>query len=283
VVAAETTHRTFAKIAVIAGAGAQEGSWEPVIRALQSVGCDGVACSDTANTALAQLVIQRRFAHESQSPAIDKIDENYGRAIAAIRDQVKAAQDGGNISLRGDFVQTWNTVIADSAKKTSTIAFITTNWDEVWVNKVRSLYPGAPADPGRYHLHGGLTDDDPILLPSEKAIEPYRQLGSTAATRLLERRQALVTGINEAQMVVLWGLGLSPLDAELMLAIWIGLWGEASSRVERIVIINPDHQCVAKRLIALFPRDRRNARLPQLRGWFEASCDYAWPQSPHGR
>ena len=204
------------------------------------------------------------------------MDAVYARVVAAIRHRLTAAQKRGSIRLRDDFKETWNRAVGDDPGPTD-LTVLTTNWDEVFINRMVATWQGG-VRPELLHLHGGLKPAaGTLLLPAETAIEPYRPQDSPEAQELLKRRQVLADCIEEADVLVLWGIGLSPLDAELMQAIQKGLYaGDLRPRVIRIV--NPEHRQVARRLMALKPLDWEPGLLPDLSGWSDGEvCRYEWP------
>jgi hypothetical protein len=73
--------------------------------------------------------------------------------------------------------------------------------------------------------------------------EPYRD--SVVQTRLSNARAHLVRAIDTANVLVIYGLAISPLDVELGEVIAAGLH---EGRVEEIQIVDPDFRNVAERI-----------------------------------
>jgi hypothetical protein len=83
-------------------------------------------------------------------------------------------------------------------------------------------------------------------LPSETAFEPYFEEAQQLA--LFRMLRNLVREMDSANILVLYGLSLSPLDAELSL--WLSM-GLDNSKINRIYVVDPQHTTVISRLSIL--------------------------------
>ncbi len=117
---------------------------------------------------------------------------------------------------------------------------ISTNWDTVIDKAINYEHPGKYET---FHLHGIITNPDMLYLPSEVAMEPYRS--EQDRKTILEYHASFMHAITESHSVILYGLSLDPLDAELSEILSYGL---DSSNIKEIIIINPDHERISKRV-----------------------------------
>jgi hypothetical protein len=93
--------------------------------------------------------------------------------------------------------------------------FLTTNWDRVLENDL-ALGPESVV-----HIHGDVQAPSTLYLPTETSTEPYRTDEGNA--RLASFTRSAVQVIQGARQVCIYGLSLSPLDAELNVVLGVGL------------------------------------------------------------
>ena len=86
------------------------------------------------------------------------------------------------------------------------------------------------------HIHGNVSQPSNLYLPTEVAEEPYFDDDDT--TERSNFRGAMIQAIHEAKRVVLYRLGLSPLDAELGQILASGIHDSGS---KEIFVIDPNH------------------------------------------
>lgn len=229
---------------LITGAGAVVNAWNPVIRALQSY-YDFPLTSDSANSILARLIYLVRWYSslktEDGATQYKTHLELLNEIKASISRELKKAQDSGEITVRASLIACTKLFLLSHSKK---FAYITTNWDSVGSHAIKkelnktqhvNIYP--------LHIHGHFDAPSGIYLPTEMVKEPYRSseeemtLGSThgMAWRALE----------PATRIILFGLSLSPLDAELQQIIACGL---DSYCKKEVIIVDPNHNEIAQRI-----------------------------------
>lgn len=244
---------------VLLGAGIQEDSWKPVIRALQRSKYPQVTTDDAATTALAQLVYMMRFYKQFEASDTKKhgaarqetiANVTFWRTIyenvcAAICEELTTSETNEEMKLRDNFETVWNKfmTVADNH------CLVTTNWDRTIANEVAKQWEDSDEDTVR-HLHGDCRDRASLLLPTEVASEPYKTLEQCA--EIASRRIEIVRILGEATRVVIYGLALSPLDIELCCAVTMGM---SSGNVKELWIIDPDYVRVANRLRVLLPNN----------------------------
>lgn len=223
---------------VVLGAGAVENAWPPVLTAI------GAANADEGNFMFAAVVTNlRHYWSLDDKMFADQREQalsEYQRVKGAIAHRL--SQDAATIRLRPAF----DGYVSRFAK--NPVTFATTNWDlslPTWC-KAHSI-----GFDKQHYLHGTI---DPVmssgvpsktlLLPSEVRNEPYREASGGAfhiGTENFVFTGALLTS---TQRLVVYGLSVSPLDAEL------GFWlsNIASGKIDQIIVINPSAWHVLLRL-----------------------------------
>jgi hypothetical protein len=274
--------RPARNVLLLIGSGAEVNSWEPVTRALRRVGGLDIESPDEANGYLAHVVQARRYfsmsnaylekrnsdEHPPSTSGLAESNDAYARVCDAIRDELRIAEAPGHangIKLRPEFSDVWNVV----ANQASRICVMTTNWDLTILEEVQRRWPTA-GDDAVMHLHGDRRDVSGFLLPTEMTFEPYRDEASIQL--LSKRRGAIMKALEAAERVVIYGLSLAPLDAELAQVV---AWGMDSGRVDDVEIIDPEHRRIARRLMALIP-SRRPKVLGREPSTLGAVTQHAW-------
>ena len=132
--------------------------------------------------------------------------------------------------------------------------FVTTNWDTVidveadrWVKEKYLDIESAKV----FHIHGSIEAHEHIYLPSETSFENYRT--DDENEKVGYDHFATYELLKEVNSIILYGLSLDPLDAELNLLLDGTL--ATSKTIREVIIINPNYQVVRKRIkILLFRR-----------------------------
>lgn len=204
----------------LVGAGIDENGWGPVLNAINEVRPEAQVGADTdaASYFFASHVYQRRFLEQSKGhPKIDpsvaasliaqwtefdlKLKENIARHLTE-------ATERKVIGLRDEFVDIFN------RREWGKRVVLTANWDMLLE---RSRCPSNAV----LHIHGSVDDSSLLYLPSEVADEPFRteeqrkQMGRLVST--------MWRYIAKAPRLVIYGLSLSALDAELGYVLNVGL------------------------------------------------------------
>lgn len=129
----------------------------------------------------------------------------------------------------GDFMlisTNWDTVIDDALKH-----FLESNFS----NGFWHMYP--------LHIHGSINDENTLYLPTEVTRESYRTMKEDQA--IGEIHGSIMKGLEKVEKVVIYGLSLSPLDAELSQTLASG-WDNKNLR--NIVVVDPNHEVIAERV-----------------------------------
>lgn len=241
------------KIAILTGAGAVQNAWEPVLSCFRPIN-GAETDSDTANFLFAKSICALRLYSKSPKGMAQLNEErdmvNIMKEIVCI--SLKNAQQTGMLKPREEFESILNTFVLTNPD--SLFGFVSTNWDTViddaadrWVKE--KYYNIASSKV--FHIHGSIEQHEHIYLPSETSMENYRSDAENDA--LGYNHFATYQFLCEANTILLYGLSLDPLDAELCLLL-NGTFQE-SKMIRDIIIINPDYQKVRKRVKALlFPR-----------------------------
>lgn len=237
--------RGEAEAVVLVGAGAVADSWRPVLEALGNRIPD--RSPDAANVYFATLVHRLRWlkamslkfeiADKYRSTYVSAFDETlreYREVTAAVASAIKG-WDGNK--LRPEAATIRKRLLGDECR----FAVFTTNWDFSVTEFLEGQYHDRCA--GLHYLHG--TYSVGLYLPGEVIDEPYR--GPANRSEFLMAALSTVHMLRDALRLVVWGLRVSPLDAEL------GFLLQAAVRQRKvpfseIIVVDPDHQAVTRNL-----------------------------------
>jgi hypothetical protein len=235
--------------ALVVGAGAVVNAWAPVLRALRPH-FPFQLTPDAANAFLARVVYLLRWyssvsGTEAEDPQHLEDLRAMWRAIRQrISEEVAAAEGSGELQVRPEFDSIVDRFLIERSRRA---IVITTNWDhvvEAALAKRLGNRLGGTAE--ALHIHGSTSKHDTVYLPTEVVREPYRskeeeqELGAIHTT--------IMHALEAAKCVVLYGISLSPLDAELGQTLASGWSGQ---HLEQIDVIVPDHEIVAQRVNVL--------------------------------
>ncbi len=241
------------KIAILIGAGAVQNAWEPILNCFRRINNEDTD-SDTANFLFAKSICALRLYSKSPKGIAQLNEErdmvNAMKEIVCL--SLRNAQETGLLKPREEFESILNNFVL--ANPNSLFGFVSTNWDTViddaadhWVKDKYYDIDSSKV----FHLHGSIEQYEQIYLPSETSMENYRSDAENDA--LGYNHFATYQFLSEANTILLYGLSLDPLDAELCLLL-NGTFIQ-SKMTREIIIINPDYQKVRKRVKALlFPR-----------------------------
>lgn len=231
------------RIAFIFGAGAVENAWKPIQDAIEKV-YGFKTTPDSANCQLSRDVYLARFMaiHKNKAGLNDML-----LRMKTLKQQIcyelYHAQKDGKIKARKEL----QAILEKFLFVDNTAAFlISTNWDTVIDDEILRL---AELEINKYgmdidgfHIHGSIFDKHGLYLPSEHAYEPYRN--KKEIKNFGDRTGIFVYHVEIADTIILYGLSIDPLDAELSQAI-ASSW---SKKLKQIIIINPDYKTVAERI-----------------------------------
>ena len=244
------------KSALIVGAGAVQHAWTPVIRALQpdfGFPIDG----DSANSFFARLVYLLRWWYATPDNELTRTNRkqtlDYLNLLKSrIAQELSDSQKSGELTVRPQFLGVIDRLLLPDRSKNASFMLVNTNWDTVADEAIRShLIKTHDGEVYPLHIHGSIDDERLIYLPSEWTKEPYRapeedqQIGGIHGS--------IMRGLEDASRVVIYGLSLSPLDAELMQTLAAGF---SNDNLAEIHVVVPDHKLVAGRVrLLLDPRN----------------------------
>jgi hypothetical protein len=180
--------------------------------------------------------------------------EGYKAALieirTAIRREIKKSQAEGEVKVRPEFERIVDTLLMPHSQS---FMLVTTNWDTVVPDALRNhlnrtmdgfLLP--------LPIHGSIKRQDTLYLPTEVTREPYRSADKDSWLGGLNT--AIMQGLKAAQRCVIYGLSLSPLDAELGQTLAAG-WNNPN--LEEVIVVVPDHELVTHRVNLLLDHTRR--------------------------
>ena len=234
----------FDTTVLLVGSGAVDKSWVPVIRAFEA--SDGVFDPDTANCVFANVVYMMRFFYSSKSATDEEKEKNkirYLQLKEAVCYQIGESIKRGELRSHDVFDEILGRYVMTD---TSHFALISTNWDTTIEDKMNELQESK----GKkrvlplmaYHIHGIFNQPDSLYLPTETVREVYRD--EEEETKLGMDHSGMIHLLQSADRIVLYGISLDPLDAELTQIISIGL----STETKELIIIDPNFEKVFKRI-----------------------------------
>lgn len=234
------------KIAILTGAGAVQNAWEPVLNCFRLIN-GRETDSDTANFLFAKSICALRLYSKSPKGRNQLNEErdmvNAMKEIVCL--SLKNAQQNGTIKPRKEFETILNNFVLTNPD--SLFGFVSTNWDTVIDNAVDRWVKDKYSDidiSKVFHIHGSIEQHEQIYLPSETSMENYRSDAENDA--LGYNHFVTYQFLSEANTILLYGLSLDPLDAELCLLL-NGTFAQ-SKMTREIIIINPDYQKLEKEL-----------------------------------
>ena len=247
------------KIAIILGAGAVENAWEPVLACFRPINGPETD-ADTANFLFAKSICALRLYSKSPKGAKQLKEEMQTVQLMkeVICDSLKLAQKREILKPRKEFTTMLHKFVLSNTN--NLFGFVSTNWDTVidsevnrWVKEKYYDIESATV----FHLHGSIEEQENIYLPSETSMENYRS--DEENDKLGYAHFTTYKFLEQANTIILYGLSLDPLDAELSLLL-NGVLSNGTS-VKEVIIINPDYQKVRKRLkILLFRKTHVSIR-----------------------
>jgi len=248
------------KIALLTGAGAIKNAWNPICRALQPFYAFPIT-PESANSIFARMVYLLRYFSSDYylSTADGQINlkarlDHLKEVKTSIAKELKIARENNELSVRDEFTKIMESFVITKAMK---IHHITTNWDAICGRKLSSLINRTHiGDLPILYLHGEIASPSNLYLPTEMVEEPYRQ--DDEQTMLGTAHGHTWRVLEQADRIVIYGLSISPLDAELLQIIACGL--DYSIKKE-VFIIDPFHEQVAERLKPLINPNRQEVKV----------------------
>lgn len=237
---------------IVVGAGAVKNAWAPVLRALQPYH-DFPLTADGANSFLARLVYLLRWWSSTDTDLAKREKEGLITFLKEIRTSIakelKTAEVNGEIVVRDEFSNIIDRFLVPYCTK---FMLVTTNWDNVIGSALDAhLVKNFECLVHPLHIHGSVDNPDTLYLPTEMAKEPYRSYREEQ--HLGQMHGSIWRGLEGAHRVIVYGLSISPLDAELGQTLAAG-W--SNSKLKEILVISPNHEEVAHRVNLLLDRKR---------------------------
>ncbi len=239
------------KVAILVGAGAVENAWEPILNIFRGIN-NNETDPDSANFLFAKSICALRLYSKFPKGAkqLNEEQELVSSMKEVICDSLKQAQKAGKLKPRKEFTTMLDKFVL--CNPNNLFGFVTTNWDTVidaeadrWVKEKYLDIEGAKV----FHIHGSIEAHEHLYLPSETSKENYR--GDAENDRLGYAHFAIYKLLKDANIIILYGLSLDPLDAELNLLL-NGTFAN-NKTIREVIIVNPNYQLVRKRVkILLF-------------------------------
>lgn len=243
------------KVLLLSGSGALENAWGSILFTFQKY--YGIEIdSSRANYIFSQLVyLARLYSYDTDKTLYN----NHLRVLADIKSEITKGLnfhlEAGLLKVRPSFYTILEQFLFSSNVEPH---FITTNWDNAIRNALSQFKEENSIQLKNEHLyiHGNVNELGGIYLPSEMVREPYRQ--ELDSKILWQKHLMMRRTIDKCNCVILYGISLDPLDAELSQFISVGL---NNINLKKIVIIDPMHHIVANRVGALLANRDFNIQL----------------------
>ncbi len=238
------------KTVLLSGTGIVKGSWRPVRNALLKFHTE--LPEGEENLAFASEIQLLRQIASAYRGGIKLVRFNLGEYFnirGRFKEQMSRyyslkkeiafhlhqSMDSNEISYR----ETLLLIDSKWLKDTESKVVITTNWDLVLEEYFTDTFV--------YHLHGDITDHTTLYLPSEHSWESYHHI--EAKGKLPRHYKRITHGnwlISGVQQLIIAGLSLSPLDAELN-----SLLRSATDKgpIKEVIIIDPYPELIYQRLL----------------------------------
>ena len=217
------------------GAGAVANSWVPVIQALREFSPQQeVRTGDQANFVLANWVYHLRSgavrlkmddATDEDRQIVHRLGLRDRRLRQEIAAHIRVAAEQDFYRLRRAAVP----LLHDPRWGVHRF-FVTTNWDHALETELGFRSESV------VHIHGDVESPNTLYLPTETADEPYSKAEENARIAALTRSAVQV--IQGAKQVCIYGLSLSPLDAELGIVLTVGLESLPGRKPVPVYVVN---------------------------------------------
>ncbi|OJX52257.1 MAG: hypothetical protein BGO88_17040 [Flavobacterium sp. 38-13] len=244
------------RVALLIGAGAVENAWAPVLNAIKEF-CGIDTTADGANFVLANWIYMLRFystVGHIKAPEILEIHKKDTYWLKkAIVDNLKMAQDKDEIRARPALKRIIEKLIISDD---NTFGFVTTNWDTT-VDKVISQELkrfGISHPQSIFHIHGDVDDCNSLYLPSEITDETFRAKEESFKIGL--KHKMGMEFFMEATHIILYGISLDPLDAELSQMLRSACNKENLKEVTIINLENEKQRISERVRLLFFPSNR---------------------------
>lgn len=238
------------KIAILVGAGAVENAWEPILTIFKQMS-DSETDADSANFLIAKSICALRLY--SKLPTGEKQLKEELESVKLMKELIceflKLAQHKGILKPRKEFETILNKFVFDNPN--NLFGFVSTNWDTVIDEEAERLVKQKYSDIEHvkvFHIHGSIEEHQHLYLPTETSQENYRTADENKKLGL--KHFSTLTFLKEANRIILYGISLDPLDAELNLLLSAAL--KNNDDLKEVIIVNPDWQKIRKRVKLLF-------------------------------
>ncbi|MBS1510258.1 MAG: hypothetical protein JST86_05410 [Bacteroidetes bacterium] len=252
----KTTMEFKNKVAIITGAGAVENAWSPILTIFRSMSPLQVD-ADAANCFFARCIYLLRTY--SKYPD-EKSEKNLKTELGTIKtlkelicEFISRDQKQGILRVRKDFKRIlYRFVFSDPE---NLFGLISTNWDTTVDKEADDIVKNHFVDIDNakcFHIHGSIECPDRLYLPSETSHENYR---TDEENKIYAYNHfATLKFLQQADRIILYGLSLDPLDAELSQI--LNSTFTTSRNLQEIIIINPDYKRIRNRvLLLLYPKN----------------------------
>ncbi|TBX66111.1 hypothetical protein EZL74_11015 [Flavobacterium silvisoli] len=247
------------KIAILVGAGAVENAWEPILNCFRPINGHETD-ADSINILLAKSICALRLYSKSPKGIVQLKEEleSINLLKEVICDALKLGEKTGILKPRKEFSTILDRFVLSNPS--NLFGIVTTNWDTVIDKEVDRWVKDRYYDIQSikvFHIHGSIKSHEHLYLPSETSMENYRS--DEENDKIGYAHYTTYNFLKEANSLILYGISLDPLDAELTLLL-NGVFSPETS-IREIIIINPEYQKIRKRVnILLFRKNHITIR-----------------------
>jgi hypothetical protein len=244
------------KIAIIVGAGAVENAWEPILQIVKPIIQGEVPDPDIANCLFARRIyVLRAYSSFSDDKSLENLNnekELISELKSLIGDLIKRYQHKGFLKARKEFKDILTKFVFTDPN--NMFGLVSTNWDTVIDMEADRIVKQVYLDLKNakcFHIHGSIDTPEYLYLPTETSQERYRTKEDNERHGL--NHYLTLKFLKEANQIILYGISLDPLDAELSQI--LNSTFTTNNNLRNLVIVNPDFKRVRNRVKALlFPK-----------------------------
>lgn len=234
-------------VTIIVGAGAVQNAWNPIIKALKYI-TKREFTADSANFYLARYVYLLKFysfdGYKGNKSKIREIKDFINLMKEEICNEIRISHKESEIKPQKEFNEIVEKFLINEKFKSF---LISTNWDNVIDVEINKKYKheidNKVKDIECFHIHGNVKYPKTMYLPSEIISEKYRHKNEISYHN--NNHISIINLLRKTHKLILYGLSLDPLDAELSQTLAASI---AHEKLEVIIIINPEHEKIYRRV-----------------------------------
>ena len=226
------------RITLIFGSGAIRNGWVPVQRALERVLKIKDISHESAYLYFAKIIYLLRFFNSNRNiKEFNRYKKLLNGIKKAIREEIQSAVKNKEVECRRNLIEIIEKLILVPSEDAFEVQLdvMTTNWDMCGEELLRREFGNDINTIGVTYIHGNILNDN-FYLPGEVIGEPYRT--SDEIMELQNIHKYALSTLKKTDKIILYGISISPLEAELSQYLSTGLWKTDLNEI-CIVDVNP--------------------------------------------